>query len=247
VAKQPFDPRARKPSPLQGEGGSGRNARQEPDESANSHQDSNTSPQPASHAASLPQGEKDRRICVAQIGDAHGLRGGVHLRSFTEDPEAFARYGPLETEDGTRRLEIDTVKPGKDGFNVRFVGITRREQAETLRNINLYVDRDRLPEADEDEFYYADLIGLAAVSQQGDVLGEVIAMHNFGAGDIVELKLSSGGQTMLAFDKATVPEVDIAGGRIVVVMPDEVVVQGELTAESDEGASNSASSPPLKP
>jgi 16S rRNA processing protein RimM len=175
---------------------------------------------------SRPNSGRETRVCVAQIGAAHGLRGGVHLRSFTEEPEAFAQYGRLETEDGTRQLEIDSVKPSKDGFTVRFVGVTRREQAEALRNVNLYVDRDRLPAAGDDEFYYADLIGLAAVTPQGDALGKVIALHNFGAGDIVELKLSTGDQSvMLAFDQATVPEIDIAGGRIVVVMPEEIVVQ----------------------
>ena len=175
---------------------------------------------------SRPKDGREQRVCVAQIGAAHGLRGGVHLRSFTQDPQAFADYGPLETEDASRRLEIDSVKPSKDGFTVRFVGVTRREQAESLRNVNLYVDRDRLPAADEDEFYFADLIGLAAVDPRGETLGEVIAMHNFGAGDIVELKLAADGSTtMLLFDKATVPEVDIAGGRIVVAMPEEIVVQ----------------------
>lgn len=175
---------------------------------------------------SRPKDGRDARICVAQIGAAHGLRGGVHLRPFTERPEAFAQYGPLEVEDGSRRLEIDSVKPSKDGFTVRFIGITRREQAELLRNVNLYVDRDRLPAADDGEFYFADLIGLAAVTPAGEALGEVTALHNFGAGDIVEVKLASNGQSvMLAFDEATVPEVDIAGGRIVVAMPEEIVVQ----------------------
>lgn len=184
-----------------------------------------------------PTGGRDTRVCVAQIGAAHGLRGGVHLRSFTEQPEAFAQYGPLETEDGSRRLDIDSVKPSKDGFNVRFVGVTRREQAEALRNVNLYVDRDRLPAADENEFYYADLIGLAAVTPQGEALGEVIALHNFGAGDIVELKLAADGQSvLLAFDEATVPEIDIAGGRIVVAMPGEIVVQDPGPKKGEETA-----------
>jgi 16S rRNA processing protein RimM len=175
---------------------------------------------------SRPSDGRETRVCVAQIGAAHGLRGGVHLRSFTEQPDAFAQYSPLETEDRSRRLEIDSVKPSKDGFTVRFVGVTRREQAEALRNVNLYVDRDRLPAADEDEFYFADLIGLTAFTPEGEVLGEVMALHNFGAGDIVELKLSADGTTtMLLFDRATVPEVDLAGGRIVVVIPAEIVVQ----------------------
>jgi 16S rRNA processing protein RimM len=159
---------------------------------------------------------------VAQIGAAHGLRGGVHLRSFTEDPHAFATYGPLETEDRSRRLEIESVRPSKDGFTVRFHGLTKREAAEALRNVNLYVDRGALPAAEDGEFYHADLIGLAAVASSGETLGEVIAIHNFGAGDIIELRLKAGDTTMLAFDEATVPEVDIAGGRIVVEMPAEV-------------------------
>ncbi len=159
---------------------------------------------------------------MAQIGAAHGLRGGVHLRSFTEDPQAFATYGPLETEDRARRLEIESVRPSKDGFTVRFHGLTKREAAEALRNVNLYVDRGALPAAEDGEFYHADLIGLAAVASSGETLGEVIAIHNFGAGDIIELRLKDGDTTMLAFDEATVPEVDIAGGRIVVEMPAEV-------------------------
>ena len=172
---------------------------------------------------SRPTDGREQRVCVAQIGAAHGLRGGVHLRSFTQDPQAFAQYGPLETEDGSRQLEIDSVRPSKDGFTVRFVGVTRREQAEALRNVNLYVERDRLPAPDDGEFYFADLIGLAAVTPQGETLGEVIALHNFGAGDIVELKLSANGESiMLLFDEATVPEVDVAGGKIVIVMPEEI-------------------------
>jgi 16S rRNA processing protein RimM len=187
----------------------------------------------------------EKRICVAQIGAAHGLRGGVHLRSFTEQQDAFAQYGPLETEDGSRRLDIDSVKPSKDGFTVRFIGVTRREQAEALRNLNLYVDRDRLPAAEDGEFYHADLIGLAAVTPQGDVLGEVIALHDFGAGDIVELKLAASGETaMLAFDEATVPEIDIAGGRIVVVMPEVIVVQEDSASSRPNAAKPRASRDP---
>jgi 16S rRNA processing protein RimM len=167
---------------------------------------------------------------VAQIGAAHGLRGGVHLRSFTKDPQAFATYGPLETEDRSRRLEIESMRPTKDGFTVRFHGLTKREAAEALRNVNLYVDRDALPPAEDGEFYHADLIGLAAVTSSGEALGEVIAIHNFGAGDIVELRLKSGDTAMLAFDEATVPQVDIAGGKIVVEMPAEIEVR-EASAE----------------
>ncbi len=185
---------------------------------------------------SRPKDGREKRVCVAQIGAAHGLRGGVHLRSFTEQPDAFSQYGPLETEDGSRCLDIDSVKPSKDGFTVRFVGVTRREQTEALRNLKLYVDRDRLPAADDGEFYHADLIGLAAVAPNGDALGEVTALHNFGAGDIIEVKLAATGETiMLLFDQATVPEIDIAGGKIVVVMPEEIVVQDPTPKTKGEG------------
>jgi 16S rRNA processing protein RimM len=175
---------------------------------------------------SRPTGGREKRICVAQIGAAHGLRGGVHVRSFTAEPEAFAQYGPLETEDRSRRLEIDSVKPSKDGFTVRFVGVTRREQAETLRNLTLYVERERLPPATGAEFYHADLIGLAAVTPEGETLGEVVAVHNFGAGDIIEIRGENAQPQMFAFDEKTVPKVDIAAGNLVIVAPAETIADG---------------------
>jgi 16S rRNA processing protein RimM len=194
---------------------------------------------------SRPSDGRETRVCVAQIGAAHGLRGGVHLRSFTEAPDAFAQYGPLETEDRSRQLEIDSVKPSKDGFTVRFVGVTRREAAEALRNVKLYVERDRLPAPEDDEFYFADLIGLAAVTPQGEPVGDVIALHDFGAGTIIELKLAATGETtMLLFDTATVPEVDIAGGRIVVVMPEEIVVDENSESSRPDAAKPRASRDP---
>lgn len=214
-------------------------------------EDESDPPSPASPRSAarhpLPQGDREKketRVCVAQIGAAHGLRGGVHLRSFTEAPDAFAQYGPLETEDRSRQLEIDSVKPSKDGFTVRFVGITRREAAEALRNVKLFVERERLPAPEDDEFYFADLIGLAAVTPQGDPLGEVIALHNFGAGDILEVKLAADGTTtMLLFDATTVPEVDVAGGRIVVAMPEEIVVQDPASSRPNAATPRASRDP----
>jgi 16S rRNA processing protein RimM len=158
------------------------------------------------------------RICVAQIGAAHGIRGEVKLRSFTEDPAAIAAYGPLETEDGTRTFEIEDLRPAKDFFVARFVGIDDRDAAERLTNTRLYVPRDRLPPVEDDETYYhADLVGLAAVTPEGAALGTVIAILNFGAGDVIEIKPDGGGEPLLVpFNDAAVPAVDIAGGRIVV-------------------------------
>lgn len=161
------------------------------------------------------------RVCVAQIGAAHGLRGEVRLRSFTADPEAIASYGPLESEDGARRFEIEALRPAKDHFVARLVGIGDRDAAEKLTNLKLYVARDRLPPVeDDDTFYQADLVGLAAVTPDGTALGTVKAIHNFGAGDIVEIA-SDGDDTpmMVPFTADAVPTVDIKGKRIVVVPP----------------------------
>jgi 16S rRNA processing protein RimM len=161
------------------------------------------------------------RICVAQIGAAHGLRGEVRLRSFTQDPEAIASYGPLESEDGKRRFTVEALRAVKDHFIARFADIKDRNAAETLTNLKLYVPRDRLPPVEDDEtFYYADLIGLAAVLEDGAPLGTVTAVHNFGAGDLVEIAPAAGGEPMLLpFSDTVVPTVDLKARRIVVVPP----------------------------
>jgi len=168
------------------------------------------------------------RVCIAQIGAAHGVRGELRLKPFTEDPLSVTRYGPLETEDGKRRFEIETARPAKDMLVVRLKGVADREAAEGLTNLRLYVARERLPKPADDEFYYADLIGLSAVTADGTPFGTVKALHNFGAGDLLEIEPASGGNTLLLpFTEAVVPVVDIKGGRVVVAPPDEVAVQGE--------------------
>ncbi|HEY6753367.1 MAG TPA: ribosome maturation factor RimM [Pseudolabrys sp.] len=163
------------------------------------------------------------RICVARIGAAHGVRGEVKLWSFTQDPTAVASYGPLETHDGTRRFEIEALRPAKDHFVARITGVTDRDAAEELRNLELYVPRARLPEIEEaDTFYHADLVGLEAVTKNGETVGTVSAVHNFGASDVIEIKPAAGGEPLLMpFTDATVPEIDLAARRIVVVPPAE--------------------------
>jgi 16S rRNA processing protein RimM len=161
------------------------------------------------------------RICVAQIGAAHGIRGEVRLRSFTEDPAAVTSYGTLESEDGAQRFEIESLRPAKDHFVARLAGIGDRNAAERLTNLKLYVPRDRLPPTgDADTFYQSDLIGLAAVTKDGTALGTVKAIHNFGAGDIIEIASARDGEPlMVPFTADAVPSVDIDGRRIVVAPP----------------------------
>ena len=162
------------------------------------------------------------RICVAQIGGAHGIRGEVKLKSFTADPLAVKDYGALESEDGAASFEIEALRPAKGYLVARLRGVRDRNAAEQLTNLRLFVPRERLPPPAADEFYHADLIGLAAVTAAGVEVGTVVAVHNFGAGDILELRPPAGGTTiMLPFNDAFVPRIDIAGGRIVIEPPEE--------------------------
>jgi 16S rRNA processing protein RimM len=161
------------------------------------------------------------RIRVARIGAAHGVRGEVKLWPFTQDPMAVASYGALETEDGARRFEIESLRPAKDFLVARIAGVEDRDAAETLTNLDLFVPRDRLPPIDEEgTFYYTDLVGLAAVTADGAAFGTVTAVHNFGAGDIIEIAPKNGGAPlMLTFTEAAVPKVDLKAKQITVVPP----------------------------
>jgi 16S rRNA processing protein RimM len=158
------------------------------------------------------------RICLGQIGAAHGTTGEVRLRSFTAEPDAIAGYGPLETEDG-RVLTIESMRPARDHFVARLSGIADRNAAELLTNERLYVPRERLPPTDDaNEFYHADLIGLSAVDPNGEAFGTVIAVHNFGARDLIEVQRNGVSKTELVpFNTVHVPAVDIAAKKIVVV------------------------------
>jgi 16S rRNA processing protein RimM len=160
------------------------------------------------------------RIRVARIGAAHGIRGEVKLWSFTEDPMAVNTYGPLETEDGARRFEIETLRQGKNFLVARISGIADRNAAEALCNLELFVPRERLPEiAEDDTYYHVDLVGLAVVDKDGIALGTLKAIHNFGAGDLLEIEPAGGGETlMVPFTDATVPEIDMTARRMVVVL-----------------------------
>jgi len=158
------------------------------------------------------------RVLVAQIGAAHGLRGEVRLWSFTEDPMAVKDFA-LESEDG-RTLTIETLRPAKNFFVARLAGVVDRTAAEALCNCRLYVARERLPQPEANEFYHADLIGLAAVATDGSALGTVLAIHNFGAGDVIEIKPERGATVLVPFSDAVVPTIDLAAGRLVVNPPD---------------------------
>ena len=174
---------------------------------------------------------KDTRICIAKIGAAHGVRGEVRLWPFTEDPLSVTQYGPLTTKDGARQFEVLRARLAKDHLIASLKDVTTREAAERINNLELYVPRDRLPETNDGEYYHADLIGLRALDPQDKEIGKVIAIHNFGAGDIIEIAPAQGAALLLPFSNAVVPTVDIANGRVVVVLPDEI--EGDTPDNAD--------------
>ncbi len=161
-----------------------------------------------------------KRILLGRIAGAHGIRGEVIVHAFTEPPENIAAYGPLFDESGARTFRIEIVHVTAKGVVARLEGVSDRTAAEALKGVDLYVDRDRLPAAAEGEYYHADLIGMAAVDPAGLRIGEIVAVQNFGAGDLLEIRLAGARQTeLIPFTDAHVPEVDIAARRAVVVLP----------------------------
>jgi 16S rRNA processing protein RimM len=158
-------------------------------------------------------------VSVGVIVGAHGVRGEVRLKSFTADPLAIASYGPLATASG-EWLEIVKLRPQKDGFIAALKGVTDRNEAEGLKGIELFVARERLPQPEKGEVYLRDLIGLAVISG-GARLGEVVAVRNFGAGDLLDVKMDERNDTVLIpFATGFVVSTDLAGGKIVVDLPD---------------------------
>lgn len=162
------------------------------------------------------------RVCMGVVGAPHGVRGAVRIKSFTDAPEAIAGYGALEDETGARRFTLRVIGSAKgDGMVIATLsGVADRDAAEALRGLRLYAPRAALPAPAADEFYHADLIGLAAELGDGAVLGTVIAVHDFGAGDMIEIAPATGRPVLVPFTRAAVPVVDVAGGRVVIDPPD---------------------------
>lgn len=161
------------------------------------------------------------RVCVGAIAGAFGVRGEVRVKSFCADPEDIGTYGPLWSEDGTRKFDITITRPVNNGLAARLSGVSSKEAADALRGTRLYVDRDHLPSLPDDEFYHADLIGLVVRDTGGTELGTVRAVHNHGAGDLLELT-GNGIKTpiLLPFTRETVPTVDLDAGVLIADPPE---------------------------
>jgi len=166
-------------------------------------------------------------ICVAAIATAHGVRGALKLRCFTEDPRDVAAYGPLFDRQGRRLFDIEIIGSAKDGVIAKATGINDREAAEALRGTELFVPRTALPEPEDGEFYYQDLQGLVVVNATAERIGIVKQVVNYGAGDLLEIASDTGETIIMPFDQETVPAVDLAKGQITVIPPNEIVVEPE--------------------
>lgn len=161
------------------------------------------------------------RVCVGAIAGSFGVKGEVRLKSFCTEPEAIASYGPLFTEDGSRSYTVTLTRPVANGLGARLSGVQTKEQADALKGTSLFVARDKLPATGDDEFYYADLIGLDVHDTGGAPVGKLHAIHNHGAGDLLEI-LGPGMKTalLLPFTRAAVPTIDLAARRVIIDLPE---------------------------
>jgi len=159
------------------------------------------------------------RVCVGRIAGAHGIQGWVRITSYTEAPESVTAYGPVSDEKGERMFELEFIRMAKAQVIARIPGVTDRNAAEALRGVRLFVPRAALPEPDPDEFYFDDLVGLRADTKDGESIGAVISVQDYGSGPLLEVGKSRGATVLVPFTREIVPVVDLAAGRIEIDPP----------------------------
>lgn len=174
-----------------------------------------------------------KKLCVGIVTGPHGIRGAVRLKSFTAEPSDIGAYGPLSDEAGLRRFTLRITGVVKGAIIAEISGVGDRNAAETLKGLQLFVDRDQLPPAAEEEFYHADLIGLRAELANGDVLGTVSALHDFGAGQSLEIATGGRGTILVPFTKSAVPLIEVAAGRLVIDPPTGLLEKPEPPPSRD--------------
>lgn len=169
----------------------------------------------------------EKLTCVAVIVGAHGVHGAVKVKSYTQVPEDFSAYGPLLGEDGSVVLTPRNPRPINNAFTMRSPEITTREQAMSMKGTLLYIPRDVLPEPEEDDFYYTDLVGLEVKTTDGKRIGTVSGVHDFGAGDMLEIKPVKTAEKQASFfhpfTKVAVPKVDIKSRRVIIHIEEAVI------------------------
>ncbi|MCE3233515.1 MAG: ribosome maturation factor RimM [Rickettsiaceae bacterium] len=160
-------------------------------------------------------------VCVAKITSAHGIRGAVKIKAFTQFADSLEEYAPLYSKDGKQEFDIEILSVKEDMLIVKIKGVNTRNEAENLKGRELYADKNLFPQLEEDEFYYDDLIGMGVIYEDGEEFGEVIAMHNYGGGDLIEIKPTGAQENALfPFTKEIFPEINIEDGTIVIIPPE---------------------------
>jgi 16S rRNA processing protein RimM len=175
-------------------------------------------------------------VCVGRIGGVHGVRGQVRLTSYTDDPLSIGAYGPLTDRTGSRRYVVRVKHMAKGSVIAEIEGIRDRDAAAALKGVELFVTRSQLPPPTEDEFYRADLVGLAAELTDGTRLGTVVAVEDFGAGDVLDVARTDATSLMVPFTRAVVPVVDLENRRVVIDPPPGLLSAPDAAGEEDEGA-----------
>ncbi|MBL8672940.1 MAG: 16S rRNA processing protein RimM [Alphaproteobacteria bacterium] len=173
-------------------------------------------------------------VLLGQVVGAHGVRGAVKIRSFTQEPTDIAAYGPLRDKAGSRSFKLRVLGVARGNVLATVSGVADRDAAEAMRGLELFVARASLPPPDEDEYYLADLVGLSAVRSDGSTFGRVAAVHDFGAGTLLEVEREGAGSLLLPFNRACVPVVDPSAGRVVVEPPESLL--SAAAAEDSEPA-----------
>jgi 16S rRNA processing protein RimM len=174
----------------------------------------------------LPQ----ERVCLAVVTAPHGVKGLVRVKTFTADPYGIAHYQPLENEHG-ERVALAVVGAAKGVLLARIEGVGDRDEAERVKGMRIYLPRAALPAPAAEEYYHADLLGLAVELRDGTALGRVRAIHDFGAGDTIEIERAEGSPLVIPFTAAAVPVIDIAAGRIVVEPPEGLLAPARPGAD----------------
>lgn len=177
------------------------------------------------------------QVCVGMITAAHGVRGLVKVKSYTQQARDFANFETLYDVSGKQSFRLSVVGESKGACLVQIDGVSDRNAAENLRGTKLYVPREELPETAENEYYHADLIGMDVKTLSGKTVGKIKAVFNFGAGDVLEIEKTDCADTeYLSFSKTNVPEVDLNNRFIVAVFPKSVIVKQHSEKDTDDDA-----------
>lgn len=180
----------------------------------------------------MTKSDKDM-VLMAKIGAAHGIRGEVRVKPFSDDPLSFTDYGVLTTRDGKLSFEVERARVQKTVVVTKFKEIKDRNRAEELNGVELFVSRDMFPEPEDDEFYYSDLNGLSVFDREGETLGKIVAVQDFGAGDLLEVRPPRGRTFYVPFTKEFVPEISLAEKSVIVDLPEDYFSEEKPDSSAD--------------